>query len=123
KGERFTLIEPPLVPQQPVSPPRAAIVVLGLILALSVGSGVALLLEAVDTTVRGRRDIDALLPVAPLAVLPWIDTPAERVRRETFKRYSLIGAAVSVVTVVALAHLLYRPLDVIWAVAWRRLVG
>jgi len=32
-----------------------------------------MLLEALDTRIRGRDDIIALLSVPPLAVIPWIE--------------------------------------------------
>jgi uncharacterized protein involved in exopolysaccharide biosynthesis len=72
KGERFTLIEPPLEPQKPVSPNRRLILVVGALLALVAASALAQLLEALDTRIRGREDIIALLSVPPLAVIPWL---------------------------------------------------
>lgn len=123
KGERFTLIEPPLPAEEPVSPNRAAIVALGVILALGTAVGVVALMEMIDTSIRGKRDVESLISVAPLAVLPWIETPAERAARGRARRYSFAGAAASVVLAVALTHFLYRPLDVLWQVALRRLMG
>jgi succinoglycan biosynthesis transport protein ExoP len=73
KGERFTLIEPPLEAQKPVSPNRVLILLLGALLAAGTGVGIMLLLEALDTRVRGRDDIISLLKVPPLAVIPWIE--------------------------------------------------
>ena len=72
---------------------------------------------------RSRRDIDLLLPVAPLALLPWIETPAQAMSRSRLRRLSVVGAATSVVVAVALLHFFYRPLDVLWQVALRRLRG
>jgi len=72
KGERFTLIEPPLEPQKPVSPNRPLILVVGALLALVAASGLMQLLEALDTRIRSREDIIALLSVPPLAVIPWL---------------------------------------------------
>lgn len=123
KGERFTLIEPPLMPEEPVSPNRAAIVVLGIILSLGSAVGVVALLEILDTSIRSRFDLESLVHVAPLAVLPWIETPAQREGRARLRRLSFAGAATSVVLAIALTHFLYRPLDVIWQVALRRLLG
>ena len=37
-GERFVLIEPPLLPEEPASPNRLAIVLLGFLLALAGGA-------------------------------------------------------------------------------------
>ncbi|MET0535098.1 MAG: lipopolysaccharide biosynthesis protein [Steroidobacter sp.] len=123
KSERFTLIEPPLAPEEPVSPPRGLIASLGVVFAFGAAIGLVLLLEAVDTSIRSRRDIEALVKVPPLAVLPWMDTQAEQASRVKAKRLSLAGVAGSVVVAVTLVHFLYRPLDVLWAVAWRRFFG
>lgn len=123
KGERFTLIEPPMAPEEPVSPNRLLIVALGTILSLGTAVGLVVLLEVTDTSIRSRRDVEALIAVPPLAVLPWMDTPAERASRTKVRRLSLAGAASSVVGAVVMVHFLYRPLDVLWAVAWRRFFG
>lgn len=123
KGERFTLIEPPLPAEEPVSPNRAAILALGVILSLGTAVGVVAVMEMVDTSIRGKRDVESLIAVAPLAVLPWIETSAERAARARIRRFSFAGAAASVVLAVALTHFLYRPLDVLWQVALRRLMG
>jgi polysaccharide biosynthesis transport protein len=123
KGERFTLIEPPLVSEEPVSPHRGAIVIFGVVFSLGAAVGLVLLLEALDTSIHSRRDIETLLSVPPLAVLPWMETPAERTSRAKVKRLSLAGAAGSALLAVTLVHFMYRPLDVLWAVAWRRLFG
>jgi len=123
KGERFTLIEPPLVPQKPASPNRIGILVMGMILALGAGVGSVFLRESMDTSVRNRQDLESLLSVPPLAVLPWIETLDERNQRRKRMRFTLAGMFGSLVLAIALTHLLYKPLDVLWAVAVRRLVG
>ena len=73
KGERFTLIEPPLEPEKPASPNRGLILLLGLLLAVGTAVGVMAVLEALDTRIRGRDDLIALLSVPPLAVIPWVE--------------------------------------------------
>jgi len=123
KGERFTLIEPPLTPTEPASPNRIVIIVLGVILSLGAALATAVLLEMFDGSVRNRRDLELLLSVPPLAVLPWIDTDADRQLRMKRRRYAFAGAVVSVVLASTLVHLFYRPLDVLWQVALRRLTG
>ncbi len=54
------------------------------------------MLEALDTSVRGRHDIMNLLATPPLAVLPWIETSADRSKRVRRTRYAWAGAAASV---------------------------
>jgi uncharacterized protein involved in exopolysaccharide biosynthesis len=72
KGERFTLIEPPLQPQQPVRPNRPAIFALGTLGALGAAIGLMLLLELLDTRIRGRRQVVGLVGAPPLAIIPWV---------------------------------------------------
>lgn len=121
KGERFTLIEPPLAPDEPASPNRKLLLVLGIILALAMAGGIAALLEAVDSSIRGRRDLANLLAVPPLAVIPWIENAAAAAARVRRRRYALGGSLAMLVFAVVGIHTLYRPLDVLWAIIVRRL--
>ena len=123
KGERFTLIEPPLTPTEPSSPNRILIIVFGVLLAIGTAVGIPVLLETFDTSVRNRRDLEALLNIPPLAILPWIETDADRQLRSTRRRYAMLGTAVSVVLASTLVHIFFRPLDVLWQVVLRRLTG
>lgn len=123
KGERFTLIEPPLTPEQPDSPNRILLLVLGVLLALASAIGIPALLEMTDTRVRNRRDLEHLLQVAPLAVVPWIETISDKqVQRRRFQ-YFAAGSLGSVVVMLGVLHLFYRPLDVLWQVLLRRLTS
>jgi uncharacterized protein involved in exopolysaccharide biosynthesis len=120
KGERFTMIEPPLPPEKPISPNRFLIVAMGLILSLAAGVGAAMLRDTLDVSVRGVQDIRALLHVPPLAAVPLIITQAEWRRHKRRVRYSWQGAVVSVIALVAVIHFLVRPLDVVWVSLLRR---
>lgn len=120
KGERFTLIEPPFTPQEPTSPNRPLIVIFGLMFALSAGFGTVVLLEATDASVRGPHDLRALLTSPPLATIPVMLTALDRRRLRRWRTTALLGAAASFVVALVLIHVFYRPLDVLWAVALRR---
>jgi succinoglycan biosynthesis transport protein ExoP len=121
KGERFTLIEPPLVPEEPASPNRPLILVLGLVLSigLAIGSGAAA--ESLDDAVRDRRDLVRLLGgTAPLAIIPRIDV-AQRVETAWLRRALLVLALAGAVLIALTAiHFFYKPLDVLWFTTLRR---
>jgi succinoglycan biosynthesis transport protein ExoP len=121
KGERFTLIDPPLPPEEPVSPNRRLIAITGTLLSAALAFGFLWLLESMDTSVRGRFDLHKLTGIPPLALVPHIGTEAER--RAGRRRIQLaIGTAMgSVCIAVALTHFFYRPLDVIWFTFARRM--
>jgi succinoglycan biosynthesis transport protein ExoP len=121
KGERFTLIEPPLPPEEPVSPNRPLLLTLGLILSLALGAGTAAVLESTDVTIRGRRDVIDLLDAPPLAAIPRIVTRTDRLAARRRRRLALLATAAGCVVAVVLTHIFYRPLDVLWFTALRRL--
>ena len=123
KGERFTLIEPPVTPEQRDSPSLALIFVLGGILAIAAGVATMSVLESTDTSIRSRRDLERLLGVAPLAIVPWIETQAERLLRRRRQRYAVACLVVAVVFGVTMTHFFYRPLDLIGQSALRHLTG
>jgi uncharacterized protein involved in exopolysaccharide biosynthesis len=121
KGERMTLIEPPVTPSEPVSPNRGLILLLGVVLAAGSAIAVATLLDLLDLSVRGPRDLLALLSVPPLAVVPMIETAEELQERSRGRLYAIAGSVVAFVFLLTAVHFLYRPLDVLWQVLLRRL--
>ena len=120
KGERFTLIEPPLPPEEPVSPNRRLILVFGFVLSAALTAGLLWFLETMDSTVRGRHDLLNLTGVAPLALVPHIVTASE-VRAARRRVWLAAGSATATVCVaVVLTHFFVMPLDVLWFTFARR---
>lgn len=122
KGERFTLIEPPLVPEEPASPNRPLVMTLGAVLAVLLAAGVAAVLEALDGTVRGRRDLVSLVAgVPPLAIIP--DIVLEPSTSQVWVRRAIVsGTCLLILICGALAvNFFYEPLDVLWFVTLRHL--
>jgi len=120
KGERFTMIEPPLPPEKPISPNRFLILGFAFVLSIGAGMGAAMLRDTLDVSIRSVQDIRALLSVPPLAAVPVILTQAEQRRHRRVVRYSWQGSVVSLIALAAAIHFLVRPLDVIWASLLRR---
>jgi len=120
KGERFTLIEPPLPPEEPVSPNRAAILIVGFVLTLALSAGIVVVRENLDATVRGRRDMQDAFAAPLLALVPHIETEADVLAGRTRLRLSLGAAAAACMLAVLAVHLFFRPLDVLWFTALRR---
>jgi succinoglycan biosynthesis transport protein ExoP len=123
KGERFSLIDPPRVPEQPASPNRPLLLCLGLILALGAGVTTTLALESGDGSVRNRRELELLLGVSPLAILPLMLTRADRIKRRLQTSSAVLGTLAAFAIVLLLTHLFYRPLDVLWYEAVRTIKG
>lgn len=120
KGERFTLIDPALPPERPVSPNRPLILILGLVLSLVAAAAAALMANAMDSSVRSAGDLRRLLGVDPLVVLPSMVTAEMLAARGQRLRKVLISVAVAVPVFLLLVNFLFMPLDVLLIVLARR---
>lgn len=119
KGERFSVVEPPQLPEKPIKPNRPVIAILGLALALAAALGYVFLRETLDTSVRKVGHLLALTGVPPLAVIPHVD-PNVGTPDWNRSRWLRFGALMLLVaTVLGLAHGLWIPLDVLWFRALR----
>ena len=120
KGERFSLIDPPSLPEKPDKPNRPAIVLLGFILALAGGIGSGAAAESLDHSIRTPEQLAQLTQFFPLAVVPFMPNE-EDLSRAVKRRLLLKGAGVgALVTILALLHVFVIPLDVLWFAALRR---
>jgi len=114
KGEKFTLIDPPILPEEPISPNRPAIIFLSLVLALGAGIGSAAAAESMDSAVRGAKGVISILNTAPLAVIPYLASDAD-IGRERKRRWLMItGVIAGIIVILLLINFLYSPLDVLW---------
>jgi len=78
QGERLTLIDPPVVPDDPISPNRPMIMIGGLIAGVGLGLMIALLLELVLKPIRDADMVRAIVGEAPLVLIPTIDLADEK---------------------------------------------
>ncbi len=121
KGERFTLIDPARLPEKPFKPNRMAIVLIGLVLGIGAGVGLASLREMADNSIRSATRLAQETGFPVLAALPEIETPFDR-RRKLIRRS--VGATVAVVMLacgLVAFHYLVMDLNVLWAKVVRRL--
>lgn len=114
QGERFTLIEPPIIPEEPAKPNRLAIGMIGGLLAIAGGVGSGALSETLDGRIYGRSGVSRLLGVPPLAVIPNIENAGNR-RKRLQKKLLIGGIALIILLSAALAiHLFFQPLDILF---------
>lgn len=73
KGERLSLLEAARLPQDPIKPNRLGVALLGMMLGMMGGMGVAGIAEFRDNTVHGVRELAAILKTQPIGVIPVIE--------------------------------------------------
>lgn len=121
KGERFSLINPPELPEKPDRPNRLAIVLLGAFLAIVGGVGTGVAADNLDRRIFTVDQLGRAMRGVPLTIIPYLPSEGELValgrRRAVF---SLAGLGVVVAGAVAL-HVAWMPLDVLWYTIVRKL--
>lgn len=121
KGEKFTLIEPPLVPEEPSKPNRKLLFVLGIVASLLISCMVVILREKLDKSVWGRKSLTEILGEAPLATIPRIVTIDEYAKVKRQRIWIAVGLFTSFILALLLFHIFVKPLDVTWYVLIRKL--
>jgi succinoglycan biosynthesis transport protein ExoP len=114
KGERFTVLEPPRLPDEPARPNRMAILFLGVVVSFAGGVGTAAVAEMMDETVRGRKDLAELINASPLAVIPYIETKQDLRDRRWRQGLAAVGVIIIAVVIAAIVHWRAKPLDQVW---------
>lgn len=115
KGERFSVIEPPELPEEPVRPNRKMILAIGLILALAAGIGGGALADALDSRVYGTRPVAGLIGQVPLVTVPRIRNRAEV--RGARLAWALGATAVAAAIMAPLAYVHFRVMPLSEAAA------
>ncbi len=121
KAERFTLLEPALLPEKPIKPNRLAIVFLGLVFAVAASVGYAAIAETINKGVFGRHHLATILKEPPLAVIPYIETEEDLQHQRRIRIVMASSAAIGMVLLIAAIHYFWRPLDVLWFSAMRNI--
>jgi polysaccharide chain length determinant protein (PEP-CTERM system associated) len=101
KGEQFRILESAFAPPEPFSPNRIAIIAVGLLLGIGLGAGVAVLLEALDSSFHGVHQLQAALRLPVLVSIPGIVLESDRLAMRRRRIRNAVAAAA--VTCVVLA--------------------
>ena len=120
KAERFSLIEPPVLPEEAFKPNRPAIVFLGSILSLGLALGFTMIKEALNSAIYGSRAIMEATGEPPLVVIPYIENE-EDISTNKKRKIKLISITL-LLTILCIVgfHFLIMPLDVLWYVLFRK---
>jgi polysaccharide chain length determinant protein (PEP-CTERM system associated) len=120
-GERFTLIDPPRMPEKPVRPNIPAILLIGLVLGIGSGVGAASLREFSDQSVRSGEALSRATGFPVLASIPEFLNQEDLARIRRRRLAWIFSAAMAIVVGVVVFHFFIMDLDVFWAKLDRRL--
>ncbi|MET0070404.1 MAG: lipopolysaccharide biosynthesis protein [Candidatus Thiodiazotropha sp.] len=121
KGEKFSLIEPPQLPEEPDKPNRIAILLLGFVFGIAGGVGNVFVKESMDDAIYGVKDVMVITKSPPLAVIPYIET-SEDTRRHTNKSIAVLSSLIAtMILAIAAIHLFIKPMDVVLYIALRKM--
>lgn len=120
KGERFTLIDPPQLPERPAKPNRPVLLALGLMLAMGCGLGMGFVREAIDRSVHGSRQLVRLVHAPVLGAIPYVQTQKELTHERLVRWAALAFGAFCIIMAIGYVHFFVTPLEVLWYVFARR---
>ncbi len=104
-GDQFRVLDPARLPQRPFSPNRPRIVGVAAVAGLLAGVGLVVLLEYRDTTLKSDADVELVLSLPVLAVVPAMQTARERTRQARLRVALAVARASALVAVVAVVVL------------------
>jgi succinoglycan biosynthesis transport protein ExoP len=106
-GQTLTMIEPPTVPMRPEKAIRRKVAFGGAFLGLALGFGCALLMEFLDSRIRGYRALAKATGLMPVVVIPYIESSGEieqRLARQSHRKTVMVwtGAACLVLSMLVI---------------------
>jgi uncharacterized protein involved in exopolysaccharide biosynthesis len=122
-GEKLTIIDPPLLPEEPSKPKRILLILVGFVLSMGFGTGCGAMAEAMDGSLRGVRSLRSFGDIPLLGAIPYIATGEEIRGRRRRILLALAGVAAVMAGALILVHFFVRPLDVLYYQIVGRLLG
>ncbi|MEW5802582.1 MAG: GNVR domain-containing protein [bacterium] len=113
-GERFTIIDPGAYPEEPYKPNRMAILLIGAVLAIGMGLGLACVREFTDKSILSEEVLSTITDKPVFTAVPMIENKADRRKRRW--KYALAVLALSGVIALCavVTHLFFIHLDLLW---------
>ena len=112
KAERFTLLEPPVLPATAYKPDRKKLLIVAIVLSIGLPAGIVVLMGILDKTIRSSEALAAVVGIQPLAEIPFIHTQFELAAKRKHMMYgaaTLVGVAIFGMAAI---NFLVMPLDV-----------
>jgi len=111
KGEQFRVLDPAKLPEKPIKPNMNRLFILVLAAGLAVGCGLVFLLEYFDTSFRRPEDIDSLIGLPVLAIVPSIIHPEDIKKRKIYQFLSIFSIIIASFLLAGFAVLTFKGVD------------
>lgn len=121
KGERFTLIEAARLPEKPFKPNRLAIVLIGIVLGLGAGVGLASIAEFSDSSFRDEAALARATGYPVLTEIPIIVTEEDRAKKRVKTIVIFAGIIAAVIIGLIVFDQFVMDFDVLMAKVSRKL--
>jgi uncharacterized protein involved in exopolysaccharide biosynthesis len=100
-ADKFQVKSSPKIPEEPAKPQRLAIFIIATVLGTIAALTAVIMAQLFDATVRGARDIEDILGVAPLTAVPVIKRAGKVRRKSGAPAYAATAAAAVAVILCA----------------------
>lgn len=107
-GEQFKVLDPARIPERPYSPDRQRIIMMGTLMGIMLGAALGAFLEYRDTSLKNDADVFASLSLPVLALVPVMQSAAERRRLRRRKVILSLGSAATMVAVGVVAFVVWK---------------
>ncbi len=121
KGERFTLIEPALLPEKPIKPNRYLIMFIGLVAGISLGGTTAVVKETMDTSIKNADDLSTFGVNVVRATIPVILNENDIMRARRKWKAMITGILAAIILALVGFHIFIMPLGLFWTLLKIRL--
>jgi polysaccharide chain length determinant protein (PEP-CTERM system associated) len=109
KGEQFYIIDSARVSTKPIEPNMRKLFFFSILIGLGIGGGIIFLLEYLDNSFKSTDEIEQVLNLPVLAVIPAIVTPRGRMLKRINVAASLMALAVTGCLALGLSALSFLP--------------
>jgi succinoglycan biosynthesis transport protein ExoP len=113
KAERFSLLEPPILPTTPSEPDRQKLLALSAFFSIGFPAGIVFLIGFLDKSIRDSDTLEKIVGSPPLIEIPYIETIQERSAHKRRLVIAAAGVVSAAILGIVLLHFLYMPLDML----------
>lgn len=111
RGQRITVLEPPVVASEPTSPNRRMLAAGSAVVGLVLAGALFVLLEFLNRSVRRPEELQSALGITPFVTIPFIESPRSRFLSRSLRVATVTIVLFGVPTGLWALHAYVMPLE------------